>query len=59
MDGFQGRETDIIILSCVREAANTFLNDAHRLNVALTRAKYALYIVGTKTLFDVRDFERW
>lgn len=56
MDSFQGQETDIIILSCVREAANTFLNDGHRLNVALTRARYALYVVGTKSLFDVSIF---
>lgn len=53
VDSFQGQEMDIIILSCVREAANVFLSDAHRLNVALTRAKYALYVVGTKSLFTV------
>lgn len=53
VDSFQGRETDISILSCVREDANSFVNDAHRLNVALTRAKYALYVVGAKSLFDV------
>lgn len=53
VDSFQGQEMDIIILSCVREAANIFLSDPHRLNVALTRAKYALYVVGTKSLFDV------
>ncbi|GJQ67889.1 hypothetical protein Trydic_g16649 [Trypoxylus dichotomus] len=51
VDSFQGLEKDIIVLSCVRYRPNTFLSDGQRLNVALTRAKHALYIVGTYTLF--------
>ena len=56
VDGFQGSECDIIIISCVRSMNNDqrenqssgigFLADEQRLNVALTRARYAEYVVG-------------
>ena len=54
VDGFQGQEKDIIILSCVR-ASNKFnsqhnqigfLADKRRINVALTRARYSLLVLG-------------
>jgi senataxin len=49
VDSYQGREKDIIIFSSVRaqnfEGKIGFLGNSHRLNVSLTRAKSALYIV--------------
>uniref|UniRef100_A0A804N0T1 DNA2/NAM7 helicase-like C-terminal domain-containing protein n=1 Tax=Zea mays TaxID=4577 RepID=A0A804N0T1_MAIZE len=56
VDGFQGAEEDIIIISIVRSnGAGTvgFLSNLQRTNVALTRAKHCLWIVGNgTTLFN-------
>ena len=58
VDAFQGSEKDIIIFNCVRsnsegllEKSLGFLLDERRLNVAITRPKYFLMIIGNaKTL---------
>jgi superfamily I DNA and/or RNA helicase len=47
VDGFQGKESDIVIFSLTRtRGAFRFLADTRRLNVALSRARDKLYIVG-------------
>lgn len=51
IDGFQGREADIVIFTTVRsniDADLGFLDDARRLNVAWTRPRLGLILVGDK-----------
>lgn len=48
-DAFQGRESEIIIFSCVRASFNKgigFLSDIRRMNVGITRAKSSLWVLG-------------
>ncbi|KAK7208424.1 SEN1 N terminal-domain-containing protein [Myxozyma melibiosi] len=64
IDGFQGQEKDIIILSCVRaQPAGSgrgvgFISDIRRMNVALTRAKSSLWIIGNVSSLVVSDVWR-
>lgn len=53
IDSCQGQEKDIIIISCVRTNGVGFLSDRQRVNVALTRAKHALFICGNFSSLDV------
>lgn len=58
VDSFQGREKDFIVLSCVRSNENQgigFLRDARRLNVAITRARYGVIIIGNGRLLSKNE----
>jgi hypothetical protein len=58
IDGFQGQERDVIIFSSVRSSDSLgagvgFLGSHQRMNVALTRAKYGLIVVLSKSSMSV------
>ncbi|KDQ11409.1 hypothetical protein BOTBODRAFT_135716 [Botryobasidium botryosum FD-172 SS1] len=59
VDGFQGQEKDIIILSCVRAGPNVqsvgFLADRRRMNVALTRSRSSLFVLGHAATLERAD----
>lgn len=60
VDSFQGQETDLVIFSAVRSNVMKelgFLRDSRRLNVAITRAKRGLIIVGDQTV--LRTCRHW
>ncbi|RVX71164.1 hypothetical protein B0A52_03530 [Exophiala mesophila] len=59
-DAFQGRESEIIIFSCVRASTQGigFLNDIRRMNVGLTRAKSSLWVLGNSQALVQGEFWR-
>lgn len=63
IDGFQGQEKDVILLSLVRSNDKNvvgFLADERRLNVAITRAKLALIVIGDSgTLCNLDIFQKY
>ena len=61
VDGFQGQERDVIIISLVRANENGeigFLRDLRRMNVAMTRARMKLIIMGDASTLTRHPFYR-
>ena len=61
VDGFQGQERDIIVISLVRsndEGQIGFLRDLRRMNVGITRARMKLIIIGDKDTMTQHPFYR-
>ena len=61
VDGFQGQERDVIVISLVRsndQGDIGFLRDLRRMNVAITRARMKLIILGDKSTICRMPFYR-
>ena len=59
VDGFQGREKEAVLISCVRSNSTGeigFLADMRRMNVALTRARRKLIVVGDSATLGGHEF---
>ncbi|OMO92078.1 putative helicase MAGATAMA 3 [Corchorus olitorius] len=60
IDGFQGREKDVVIFSCVRANKDRgigFVSDFRRMNVGITRAKSSILVVGSAS--TLKNDEHW
>ena len=61
VDGFQGQERDIIVISLVRsndEGQIGFLRELRRMNVAITRARMKVIILGDRSTLTRHPFYR-
>jgi predicted DNA helicase len=61
VDGFQGREKEAVVISLVRsnpQAEIGFLQDVRRMNVAMTRARRKLLVVGDSATLSNHPFYR-
>lgn len=61
VDGFQGQERDVVVISLVRSNDSSqigFLRDLRRMNVAMTRARMKLIIIGDSTTMASHPFYR-
>ncbi|NMB89634.1 MAG: DNA-binding protein, partial [Chloroflexi bacterium] len=61
VDGFQGREKEAVVVSLVRsnrQGEIGFLEDVRRMNVALTRARRKLIVIGDSATVTVHPFYR-
>ena len=59
VDGFQGREKEAVVMCTVRsnnKGEVGFLSDARRMNVALTRARRKLVVIGDSATLGADDF---
>ena len=59
VDGFQGREKEAVVISMVRSNSRGevgFLNDTRRMNVALTRPRRKLIVIGDSSTLANHDF---
>lgn len=62
VDSFQGKEKDVIIISCVRSnetGSIGFLNEYKRLNVSISRAKYICIIIGDLDTIEKSENYYW
>ena len=61
VDGFQGGERDVIVISCVRAGTSSigFLQEKERLNVALTRARFCLVVIGDMSTLEKASSDLW